>query len=43
MIGRATRPNAFGLMAICYEEPPVKEGKSGLPPLPTPRGTFWSA
>ena len=35
--------DAFRLMAIWYEEPPVKEGKSGLPPLPASRGTFWSA
>ena len=34
---------AFGLMAIAYEEPPVKEGKITRPPMPQPRGTHWSA
>ena len=35
--------DAFGLMAISYEEPPVKEGKITRPRPPQPRGTHWSA
>ena len=39
----ATDANGLTLMAIAYEEPPVKEGKIRRQPPPAPRGTFWSA
>jgi phage terminase large subunit len=36
--------DAFGYMAISYEEPPAaKSEKRGRSAEPPPRGTFWSA
>ena len=35
--------NSFGLMAIVYEEPPIRGGINRRRPNPQPTGRHWSA
>jgi hypothetical protein len=35
--------DAFGYMAVCYEEPPMRKSSSDWRLDQKPRGTFWSA